>query len=339
MAMDTGSKRALTEELGEVIRTLSNCQQAVASLAGEMTGIDTRVRLLLEGKLVLAEPAAALAPVPVGAPGWFAAIWPELVAAIDAQVEAAGAGQPGGAAQAAAAQRYAERLAPLRTLFRRLAPLLAALAAEPDYRAACGRFEALAAGVEPLLGEAAGAGQPAAARWTSGWEAPEGAAADLVQVSLKGGVPTVNLAGLARVLERALDAQLALHFAPLAASEQQPEPAPPERLEADLLGWLEALLDLRHSLTESARARGERGAAVLANAAAAAEQIKAALGALGLEEIEVAAGEEPVNLRKHEVMHYESDSRWSQGTVVRVVIPGYRYGGEIRRKAQVVVAS
>ncbi len=100
---------------------------------------------------------------------------------------------------------------------------------------------------------------------------------------------------------------------------------------------MERLLDLKHSVELFVQQQRARPSPASEAAGRIAVRLAAVLRESGLEEMELAPGDR-VNTRLHRVVAREQDSRFDPECVIRVLVPGYRYRGELARLAEVVAS-
>ncbi|HYF92041.1 MAG TPA: nucleotide exchange factor GrpE [Symbiobacteriaceae bacterium] len=361
--MKDSQVHTLAREIGDAIRRLEafrsdveKLQSDVADMQASVTGLDAQVRLVTEVRRLAAlsgEPAPGPAEAPAEAPPaepapdpvmvWFGQWWGELVAAV---TERMAAGAPPGQAGAAPLARTLEqfrtiRLEPLRQWAGQAHRHVNRFGADPDLKPAADRYLALRRQADRLYAEVTAWEEELTGRcpWTADLKLPPVSAKDCLTAAPGGAraVPRVDLSGVLTALNQELNRCIAAHAAgaPDSAPAADAGRERMAKLEAELGDLIGGFMDLKHSLAEAVGRREAGGGAAADAARSVVQSLLARLRELEVEEIEIQPGDR-VNQRLHVVVAREPDSRYSDGKILRVIVPGYRYRGEVVRLAQVV---
>lgn len=325
--MKETTRRTVPEEFGDLMRWLERQQAEFADRQAQM-------RLLLE------ETRKAAGQEEGGAPGWVQHYWQGLVELVNEQARGRVAAALGPGLSEAVARFRTGQAEPLGALTDDLAKLFAGVRTDVDadmrhvmerYADVTREIKAFAAGAAQL----AEATQPAS-RWTGNLDLPRSISPREFMTTDGEGTPQLRLAPLYERLEQAANDQLRAYFRQLAAERKDGEAIRRQlgELEGQVPRLLLDLLDLKHSLATAMQERRSAVPELYETISAAVRRLQETLRALGMEEIDVQPGHRVNDV--HVVRDYENSARTEPGTVIRVLLPGCRYRGELHRKAHVV---
>lgn len=341
----------LTVDMDQQLQAIERARQMLVSASDGLKGLDSHVRLLFEGtrNLLQGRPAQEGGLAAAGStdelPAHLAELGRTLVEGVNARAvlpEQAGGGDAAARLVAAVSKLRTTKLEPFRkSLSGALRDLFQVLrydsSEDREYSAAAKRYAelvGLADGLNAELDEWTGGTQLRRA-WTGRvGPLPIDPARLLTVVTVDGRpVPQIDSQAWGDLLS-AINQEIASGLRMPEATTDEPVEARIERMDKSFIDLMERALDLIHSVREAAGRKKQSGADV-GPGPDIVKELKALLLQLDVEEVEVTPGDR-VNERKHKVTGHEPYARFGSGQVVRLVVPGYYYHGEIQRKALVI---
>jgi hypothetical protein len=310
-------------------------------MVGDTNRLLSLIQNMGSNALLVQEALTRLAPEPAAPPpaplspeaAWLKGWWSDLMNAFNAATVGAMArlaAQPAPERDALSAFRT-QRIEPFRRLIAELAPLMQTLAGSEKYKSVADLFQPLRENMEEMSRQVDGLLEPAVvAPWPADVSLPVPDVSRMIDLSGPG-LPRIDWAPVLEALEAVNQSAAAWYGA-------QPSAAPAAigealaRFDTAMELRLVDLLTLKHALMTQPDVSGDLGRMRIQTD----DQIQSFFRSQGFEEIDVRPGD-PIN-PDCKVITSEPNPFLTPGTVLRVIVPGYRYRGNRRRMASVVTA-